>query len=152
MNKTLGNLKSRDSLLPFRGVPSRSFVDDLFDHYLGNAGAELASFKNASMDVAETDHSFEIKLDLPGVARDDVDIQIDNNTLTIRGHRTSESEEGGQGKQFHRIERYSGSFARSVVLPNAIDDKGATAEFKDGVLKIVIPKAESAKARKISIS
>ena len=107
---------------------------------------------NVSMDVAETDQAFEVKIDLPGIKPDDVDIQIDNNTLTIRGQRCEKNEERDEEKQYHRVERYSGSFARSIVLPTSINEDETAAEFKDGVLKIVIPKTEDAKPRKINIS
>lgn len=112
----------------------------------------MAEIMNAAMDVAETDQAFEVKMDLPGVCADQVDIQIDNNTLTVRGQRIKETEEKNQEKQYHRVERYSGSFSRSVVLPNSINEEETAAEFKDGVLRIVIPKAENAKPRKIAIS
>ena len=106
---------------------------------------------NAAMDVAESDHAFEVKMDLPGVASNDVDVQIDNNTLTVRGQRSQEKEEKDEAKHFHRVERYSGSFSRSVVLPSAINEDETVAEFKDGVLKITIPKTDDAKPRKITI-
>jgi HSP20 family protein len=134
------------------GLIPRSWFDDMFDRYLSETTGEISQSMNVSMDVAETDRAFEVKVDLPGIKPGDVDIQIDNNTLTIRGHREEEIEEKNEEKEFHRVERYSGSFARSVVLPNSINEDEAAAEFKDGVLKIVIPKAEDAKPRKISIS
>jgi HSP20 family protein len=137
---------------PLRSLRPRHLFEDFFDQYLqGNAGG-LTEMMQASMDVAETDQVFEVKLDLPGVSADDVEIQIDNNTLTVRGRRDESSEEKDEEKQYHRIERYSGSFARSVVLPTSINEDECAAEFKDGVLKIVIPKAPEAKPRKIKIS
>lgn len=89
------------------------------------------------MDVAETDQAFEVKLDLPGVKADEVDIQIDNNTLTVRGQRSEEKEEKDEEYQYHRVERSSGSFTRSVVLSTAINEDETVAEFKDGVLTII---------------
>lgn len=144
--------RSPFSSSPFRGMFSRAALDDLFDQFLtdGN-GRQLSEVMNAAMDVAETGQSFEVKMDLPGVDADNVEIQIDNNTLTVRGQRSGEKEEKDEEKQFHRIERYSGSFSRSVVLPNSINEDETVAEFKDGVLKITIPKTEDAKPRKISI-
>ena len=137
---------------PLRGLFNRSLFDDLFDQYLSESNTDFTQLTNVSMDVAETDQSFEVKVDLPGIDPDQVEIQLDNNTLTIRGQRIEETEEKNDEKQFHRIERYQGSFARSVVLPNAINEDEAAAEFKDGVLKIVIPKSEEAKPRKININ
>jgi HSP20 family protein len=137
---------------PFRSLFGRSIFDDYFDHYLTEAGENASALMNVSMDVAETDQSFEVKVDLPGIDPDKVDIQIDNNTLTIRGIRIDESEDKDEDKQFHRVERYQGSFSRSVVLPTSINEDETAAEFRDGVLKIVIPKSEEAKPRRISIS
>ena len=137
---------------PFRGFFSQGIFDDLFDQYLSKNRGEIAPMMNVSMDVAETDQAFEVEIDLPGINPQDVDIQIDNNTLTIRGQRCEETKEGDEEKQFHRIERYRGSFARSIVLPNSINEEETAAEFRDGVLKIVVPKSDDVKPRKISIS
>ena len=139
--------------LPLRSLFSRAALDDLFDQFLtDNNGRQLSEVMSAAMDVAETSHSFEVKMDLPGVDAEDVEIQIDNNTLTVRGERSEEKEERDEDKHFHRVERYAGSFSRSVVLPNSINEDETVAEFKDGVLKITIPKTEDAKPRKISIT
>lgn len=156
MNQTIAKRSNRSNgtvaRSPFRSLFPRGLIDEMFDQYLNDNGSDLASLQNVSMDVAETDQVFEVKVDLPGFNADDVDIQIDNNTLSIRGTRSEESEEQDEEKQYHRVERYSGSFARSVVLPSAINEDETAAEFKDGVLKIVIPKSEEAKPRKISIA
>ena len=154
MNKTVAKHQTAGPLArsPFRSLFSRSLFDDMFDQYFSDGNGELSQMMNVSMDVAETDQAFEVKVDLPGINPDEVDIQIDNNTLTIRGQRSDEKEEKNEEKQFHRVERYRGSFARSVVLPNSINEDETAAEFKDGVLKILIPKSEEAKPRKISIS
>lgn len=137
---------------PFRRFFSPSVIDDLFHEYFAGDTGQLSEMMNVSMDVAETDQAFEVKMDLPGVKADDVDIQIDKNTLTVRGQRNEESEEKDEEKQFHRIERYSGSFSRSVVLPNSINEDETAAEFKDGVLKIMIPKTDDVKPRRINIT
>ncbi len=134
-----------------RRLVPRPWFDELFDQFLTDNNEDVAEMMAASMDVAETDQAFEVKMDLPGVPAANVDIQIDNNTLTVRGKREEESEEKDDEKQFHRMERFSGSFARSVVLPSSINEDETAAEFKDGVLKIVIPKMEDAKPRKINI-
>ena len=154
MSKTLSK-RNRKSVTrsPLRGLFPRGWVDDLFEQYLtGDNAGEFPEMMRASMDVAETDRAFEVKMDLPGVNADEVDINIDKNTLTVRGERLDETEEKDEDRQYHRVERYSGSFARSVVLPNSINEDEAVAEFKDGVLKIVIPKTEDAKPRKIRIT
>ncbi len=153
MNQTLAKRKPLSrSMSPFRNFFPNSMFDEFFDQYMNSGNPELAEMMNATMDVAETEQAFEVKMDLPGVGAGDVDIQIDNNTLTVRGSRNEESEEKDEDKKFHRIERCTGSFARSVVLPNSINEDETAAEFKDGVLKIVIPKTEDAKPRKIRIN
>jgi len=134
-----------------RSLLANSMFDELFDQFVTNGNGQFAEVLDAAMDVAETDQAFEIKLDLPGVKSDEVDIQIDNNTLTIRGERSEEKEEKDEEKQYHRIERSSGSFLRSVTLPTAINEDETVAEFKDGVLQITAPKTEDAKPHKISI-
>jgi HSP20 family protein len=154
MNRTLSVGKKPGSVAntPFRGLFARPMFEDLFNQFLveGNGGP-LSEVMNAAMDVAETDQAFEVKMDLPGVKAEDVDIQIDNNTLTVKGQRSEETEEQDEEKQYHRIERYAGSFSRSVVLPSSINEDETSAEFKDGVLHIFIPKTDDAKPRKIKI-
>ena len=153
MNKTVTKPQpSGISRSPFRSLFSNGLFEDMFEQYFNESTGQLSQLMNVSMDVAETEQAFEVEVDLPGINPDDVDIQIDNNTLTIRGQRSDESEESDDEKQFHRVERYRGSFARSVVLPNSINEDETAAEFKDGVLKIVIPKSEEAKPKKIAIS
>ncbi len=137
---------------PFgRSLFANTMFDEMFNQMLAPSHAQFAEVLNAAMDVAETDLAFEVKLDLPGVTADEVDIQIDNNTLTIRGQRSEEKEENDEAKQYHRVERSSGSFTRSVVLPMPINEDETIAEFKNGVLTITAPKTENAKPRRISI-
>lgn len=153
MNQTLSKRQPNTmSRSPFANLLPRSLFGDFFDQYLTDANGDLTQLMNVSMDVAETDQAFEVKVDLPGIKPEEVDIQIDNNTLTIRGQRSEESEEKDEKKHFHRVERYSGSFSRSVVLPASINEDETAAEFRDGVLKIIVPKTEDAKPRKIKIS
>ena len=151
MTQPISPRKKTESSRPLGGLLPRNIFDDLFQHYLSDESTGVSEMMRATMDVAETEHSFEIKVDLPGVRAEDVDIQLDNNTLTVRGHRDISHEEHDKHTQFHRVERYSGNFARSIVLPSSIDEAEASAEFEDGVLMIVVPKSEEAKPRKINI-
>jgi len=137
---------------PIRNLLSGSLFDDLFDTYLSDRNDTFNQMMNVSMDVAETEQSYEVKVDLPGFQPDEVDIQLEQNTLMIRGSRGEDSEQADPEKRYHRVERYRGSFARSVVLPSSINEDEAVADFKDGVLSITIPKSEEAKPRKIRIS
>lgn len=134
------------------GLFSRRLFDDFLEQYLTESNGDFKQMMNVSMDVAETDQAFEITADLPGLKAEDIDLQIDNNTLTIRGQRQEETEKQDEEKQFHRIERFSGSFSRSVTLPTAISEDETAAEFKDGVLWIIVPKTDDARPRKINIS
>ncbi len=152
MSRTLTTRKPGSMVRsPYHGLIPRAMFDDLLDEFWTGRNRQVSEMMNVAMDVAETNQAFEIKMDLPGVKVDDVEIQIDNNTLTVRGQRFEESEVKDEEKQYHRVERYSGSFARSIVLPTAVNEDETAAEFKDGVLKIVVPKNEDAKPRKIKV-
>jgi HSP20 family protein len=103
-----------------------------------------------AMDVVEADGHFVLRADLPGLAEDDVNIEVDDNVLTIKGERKSEHEHKGEG--YYRVERSFGSFSRSVKLPEGVDADGIQASFDNGVLEVQIPKPEQAKPRKVQIS
>ena len=124
-----------------------SMMDDLFEERFSPM---MRSGFDAQLDLSETENEFEVNVDLPGVAPDEVDIRIDKNTLTITGERVSEKESDPDA-EFHRIERVSGKFCRTVVLPGPVDEEGASAEFDSGVLKVKIPKAAGSKPRRINI-
>lgn len=102
-----------------------------------------------ALDLSETDALVEVRMDLPGITAKDIDIQISGNVLTVSGQREEEKEE--KGKTFHRVERRYGSFSRSVTLPCAVAESAVTAEYRDGVLIVKLPKTEEAKAHKIKV-
>ena len=102
------------------------------------------------MDVAETADALTLYAELPGLSREDVDITLENNVLTVRGERKFEKDV--KEESFHRIERAYGAFSRSFTLPTNVKNDGVEATFKDGVLTVRIPKAEEAKSRKIAIA
>ena len=102
-----------------------------------------------TLDVSETDESIQIKVDLPGIKPDDVDVEVRNNVLQITGERKEEREE--KGKTWHHTERRVGRFARSLALPCEVQEDKIVAECFDGVLKILLPKAEQAKSKKIAV-
>lgn len=110
---------------------------------------QLAGF-NPQFDVKETSDSLLIKADVPGIAEKDLDIKLANNFLTISGKRESEKEE--KGDTSYRLERSYGSFTRSFSLPGYVDAEHVTADMKNGVLTVHIPKTEKATAKKIAIS
>ena len=102
------------------------------------------------MDLVENKDEFVLRADLPGVSEDDVNIELEDNVLTISGERKSEHEERKEG--FHRVERASGSFSRSLTLPEGVNPEGIKASFDRGVLQVHIPKPEERKPRKVAIS
>jgi HSP20 family protein len=134
------------SLFPLRGD-----LEEFFSRFWGDEGNGSLSTLATSMDVAETEKSVEVRLDVPGVQAKDIDIQIDGGVLTIRGERSEKEEEEDKKRNYHRVERRYGSFARSVTLPCNVREDEAAADYKDGVLTIVLPKAEESQARKIKV-
>ena len=132
----------------------REEMDDLFESFFGE-GALSSTARGRlvpQMDVSETDDTVEVKTDLPGIQADEVEIEIRENYLTISGqHREEHESDEGNGRKFHRVERRSGSFSRSVWLPCAVNEDKVDAELKDGVLTVTMPKIEKAKARKIQV-
>jgi HSP20 family protein len=102
-----------------------------------------------AMDLVETDDHFVLRADLPGLTEEDVNIEVEDNVLTVSGERKAEHETSKEG--YHRVERAFGSFARSLTLPEGVDAESVSASFDRGVLEITIPKPEQRKPRKISI-
>ena len=100
-------------------------------------------------DLSETDNALEIRMDAPGLKPADIDIQVSGNVLTLSGERKEEQEE--RGRTFHRVERRSGSFSRSVMLPCTVQEDKIEAKYADGVLAVVLPKTEAARSRKIKV-
>jgi HSP20 family protein len=106
-----------------------------------------------AMDAWETEHAFNVQLDLPGTASDQVDITFDRNTLTVRGTRgNSLSQSEKEDVRIFVAERAMGAFTRSLRFPQYVEASKIEASFNNGVLTITVPKAEAAKPRKIEIS
>ena len=102
-----------------------------------------------AMDLVEAEDHFVLRADLPGLSEDDVNIELEDDTLTVSGERKSEHEEKRDG--YHRVERAFGSFSRSLRLPQGVDPGSVTASFDRGVLEVRIPKPEQRKPRRIEI-
>ncbi len=102
-----------------------------------------------AVDILETENELVLKADIPGVEMKDVDIQLENGTLTIKGERRFEKEEKEKG--FHRLERSYGSFVRYFTLPDTVDPEKVKAEYNAGVLTVSLPKKEIAKPRAIKV-
>ena len=107
---------------------------------------------NPAVDVKETDHSFLISADIPGLTKKDINIEVSDDVLSITGDRTEDKVEDSD--LYHYRERSRGTFTRSFHLPESVDEKKISANFKDGILKIEIPKQETtvSKARTIKIN
>lgn len=102
------------------------------------------------VDVMETEEEFQIRAELPGVEKKDVKLSVEEGVLAISGHREQEKEE--KGKRYHKIERAYGSFARSFTVPDAVDEQKVTAEFKNGLLTVRLPKSEKARPKSIEVT
>ena len=103
-----------------------------------------------AMDLVESADHYILRADLPGLSDDDVNIQLEDNVLTISGERNAQHEQREEG--YYRVERAFGSFARSLTLPDGVDPDGVQAHFDRGVLEIRIPKPEQKKPRQVQIS
>lgn len=101
------------------------------------------------VDIREKEDALMFAVELPGMTKDDIDITLENNVLTVAGERKFEKET--KGEEFHRLERSYGHFTRSFTLPSSIRTDKVDANFENGVLHISLPKQESAKPKKISI-
>ncbi|HLG43707.1 MAG TPA: Hsp20/alpha crystallin family protein [Nitrospirales bacterium] len=101
------------------------------------------------VDIVEEDKEYLIKAELPEVKKEDVKVTVQDEVLTVTGERKFEKEE--KGRKYHRIERAYGSFTRSFTLPEDADSERVAAEFKDGVLKVHLPKSEKAKPKSVEV-
>lgn len=103
-----------------------------------------------AVDIKENETAFVAHADLPGLSKEDIEISIEDNLLSVSGERKLESQSGDGS--YHRIERSYGAFRRSFALPRGIDASKVEATFQDGVLTLTLPKSEAARARKIAVS
>ncbi len=126
-------------------VSFRNFVDRFFNDDFYNEGNETSSF-SPKVDVSETDKQFEMDFYIPGVDKDQVNIDLNEGRLTVSGERKFEKE--NSGKNYRSVESSFGSFTRSFHLPDNIDQDAVSASFENGVLRIVIPKDEKKIAKR----
>jgi HSP20 family protein len=139
---------SRSERSPFALLQQE--IDRLFDGF----GRNFPSFSNdlavmPRMDVAETDQAIEVSAELPGLETKDVQLNLTDNLLTIRGEKKSERAE--KQKDYHLVERSYGSFARSVQLPDGVTANDITAEIAKGVLKVTVKKPAPKQSKPIEI-
>lgn len=145
MSRTLRPLFSRE---PFHAL--REEMDDLIGRFSADWGGDWLSREfHPSLDLAETDDALEVRVDVPGMKPEEIDIEVTGNVLRISGERKDEKEE--KGKAYHRVERRYGAFSRSVTLPCAVKEDKVKAECHDGTLTVVLPKVEKAKTHKVKV-
>jgi len=102
-----------------------------------------------SVDILETENELVLKADLPDVKLEDIEVRVENQTLTLKGERKFEKDEAAKG--YHRMERSYGTFVRSFTVPTSVDAEKVAAEYKNGVLTVKLPKKEAAKPRQVKI-
>jgi HSP20 family protein len=146
---------------PFKGRLDRwKELEDMekrFSTYLGRPAVQTETGKEAMtvaewsplVDITEDDKEYLIKADLPEVKKEDVKLTVQDDVMSISGERKYEKEE--KGKKYHRVERAYGSFMRSFTLPEDADGSKVSAEYKDGVLNVHLPKSEKAKPKSIEV-
>jgi HSP20 family protein len=138
---------------PYREVATlQNRLNSLFQDYNRGEGAgdpvSAASFV-PPVDIYEDDHQIVLKLEVPGMKQEDLDIQLENNNLTVRGERKFEKEE--KEENFHRIERRYGSFYRAFTIPNTVNPESVKADYDAGVLRIQLEKKAEAKPKQIKV-
>jgi len=142
---------------PFRDLATlQDRIDRLFEESLGrlrpdwNGEALQGATWSPAVDIVETDNDIVLRADLPGIDPKDVDIQVQNGTLTLKGERQFESDV--KEDDFRRVERVYGSFLRSFALPQTVDSENVQAEYRNGVLELKLPKRPEAKPKQIKVA
>ena len=142
-----------------RWDPFREFgmLQDRMNRLFDDAGRGWRSDEPAattswspSVDIFETEGEIVVKAEVPGMDRKDIALHLENNVLSLRGERKFEKET--KDENYHRIERSYGNFSRSFSIPAIVDEEKIRADYKDGVLKIILPKKEQAKPKQIKIA
>jgi HSP20 family protein len=138
---------------PFRDLLSiQDRMNRLFEQTMSRSRSEegiASSTWTPAVDIYETPEAIVMQADLPGLRREDIDIQIQDNTLTLRGERRFAKD--AQEENYLRIERAYGAFQRSFTLPATVHPEKVRAVFRDGILELTLPKAEETKPKKIAI-
>ncbi|MFB6231552.1 MAG: Hsp20/alpha crystallin family protein [Salinibacter sp.] len=140
-----------------RRTPSRTLrdlqreVDSIFDQFFDRDRDEegTSAVWAPRTDLAETDDAYTLRVDVPGMTKEDISINLQNNTLTISGERSSERTE--ESEEYVRVERAFGNFHRTFTLPDAVDQENIEATYENGVLTINIPKTAKSTRRQIEI-
>src|SRR2546427_8993761 len=138
---------------PFRDL--RNLHEEVNRLFSGNSGRTFDDDGIArgawspSVDIYENKDQIVLEAELPGMKREDFDLSVENNVITLRGARHFEKKD--ETDNYHRVERAYGSFLRSFTLPNTVSAEGATADYRNSVLRVTLPKRAETKARRIEI-
>ena len=139
---------------PFREfVTLQDRMNRLFRDSFGPEGREEALTSTTfapPVDVYEDEHNVTLKIEVPGIEEKDIDVRIENNTLTVHGERKFEKEE--KEENYRRVERQYGSFTRTFTLPNTVEQESVQADYDKGVLKIKLAKKAEAKPKQIKVN
>jgi len=135
---------------PYQNLVSLPAEINRFFNDFGVDAWDTDTVWSPAVDITETEDGFEVKAEIPGMNKDEIKINYEDDMLTLSGERNQEKEE--KNKNFHRIERRYGKFQRSFCLPNHIKADAIKANYKNGVLTVNIPKSEDAKPKEIAIS
>jgi len=134
---------------PFRDITTlRDEMNRLFNRTVGE-GVSSGSAWTPAVDIFDTDQAIVLRAELPGLTPEDIDIEIDDNVLTLKGERRFE--ETVQEGRYYRLERAYGHFQRNVTLPQGVKADEISASFDNGVLSVQVPKAEEVRPRKIAV-
>src|SRR5918992_1450719 len=139
---------------PFENFQTLRRLNSVLDEAFGSwpfqqESGSITSSWYPACDVFEDSESVKIVAELPGVKPEDVKLSLENNVLTIRGEKKQEAEE--KNERVHRYERSYGSFERAFMLPSTVDGEKVSADYRDGILTVVVPKAERARPREIPV-
>src|SRR5215470_842819 len=138
---------------PFREfVTLQNRMNRLFHDSYGDTREEALTTNTfaPAVDVYEDEHNVTLKVEVPGIDEKDIDVRIENNTLTVHGERKFEKEE--KEENYRRVERQYGSFTRTFTLPNTVDQESVQANYDKGVLKIELAKKAEAKPKQIKVN
>ncbi len=140
---------------PYRDVLAlQNRMNSLFQDFSRNGAGENELVTAAGfvppVDIYEDEHKLVLKLEIPGIKQEDLDVRMENNTLSIKGERSFQSE--GKEENFHRVERRYGSFYRAFTVPNTIDPESIKADYEAGILRLELQKKPESKPKQIKIN
>jgi HSP20 family protein len=144
MTRILDLIPMNSSFVPGRTLMDRFFRDWDLPTIFDSEKSWVPAF-----DISENEKEYVVTAEVPGIDARDLDVTLSDGILTVKGEKKQEKEE--KGENYHRIERSYGSFHRSFHIPEKVETEKVDASYKDGVLKLILPKAETTEARKIEV-